>query len=117
MRPIWSNTTPLGRRGLTFHLHRASVTPVSTKTVPSGLYDMRARWYDPETDAFTSVDPELSSTNQPYQYAGEDPVNGIDPSGEYSESAVTAESVNSGTDQLKVNANFADAVQAADGVG
>ncbi|MHB8319300.1 MAG: RHS repeat-associated core domain-containing protein [Acidimicrobiales bacterium] len=33
------------------------------------------------THKFTSLDPALSSTNQPYQYANGDPVNNSDPSG------------------------------------
>ncbi len=42
---------------------------------------MRARWYDTQSGVFTSVDPAVSSTNQPYQYANGDPVNNSDPSG------------------------------------
>ena len=47
----------------------------------SGLYYLRARWYDPATAQFTSVDPLVAKTLQPYEYAGDDPVNGGDPSG------------------------------------
>ncbi|HMK96976.1 MAG TPA: RHS repeat-associated core domain-containing protein, partial [Acidimicrobiales bacterium] len=47
----------------------------------TGLYDMRARWYDPATGQFLSVDPALAETDQPYAYAGDDPVNEGDPSG------------------------------------
>ncbi len=47
----------------------------------SGLYYMQARWYDPGTGQFMSVDPDLVDTNQPYSYAGDDPVNEEDPSG------------------------------------
>jgi RHS repeat-associated protein len=43
--------------------------------------NMQARWYDPQSGEFTSVDPDLAETNQPYQYAGDDPVNESDPSG------------------------------------
>ncbi len=49
----------------------------------TGLSDMRARWYDPGTGEFTSVDPDLAETAQPYVYAGDDPVNEVDPSGQY----------------------------------
>ncbi len=31
----------------------------------TGLSDMRARWYDPGTGEFTSVDPDLAETDQP----------------------------------------------------
>jgi RHS repeat-associated protein len=47
----------------------------------TGLSDMRARWYDPGTAEFTSVDPDVAETGQPYVYAGDDPVNEGDPSG------------------------------------
>ncbi len=47
----------------------------------SGLYYLRARWYDPATGQFTSVDPLVALTGQPYSYAGNNPVNGSDPSG------------------------------------
>jgi RHS repeat-associated protein len=47
----------------------------------SGLYYLRARWYDPTTASFTSVDPLVAITGEPYSYAGNDPVNGSDPLG------------------------------------
>jgi RHS repeat-associated protein len=47
----------------------------------SGLYYLRARWYDPATGQFTSVDPLVALTGQPYSYAGNNPVNESDPSG------------------------------------
>ena len=40
----------------------------------TGLYYMRARWYDPATGQFLSVDPDLAETGEPYAYAGDDPV-------------------------------------------
>jgi RHS repeat-associated protein len=51
----------------------------------TGFYYLRARWYDPGTATFTSVDPMVSQTGQAYAYAGDDPVNGSDPSGETSQ--------------------------------
>jgi hypothetical protein len=39
------------------------------------------RYYDPATGQFVSVDPMANETNQPYLYAEDDPVNGVDPSG------------------------------------
>ncbi|HUC14776.1 MAG TPA: RHS repeat-associated core domain-containing protein [Acidimicrobiales bacterium] len=42
-----------------------------------------ARWYDPGTGQFMSVDPDLAETDQPYAYAADDPVNEGDPSGLY----------------------------------
>jgi hypothetical protein len=43
---------------------------------------MRARWYQAETGQFTSVDPALALTDQAYDYAGDNPVNEADPSGD-----------------------------------
>jgi hypothetical protein len=40
-----------------------------------------ARYYDPATGQFLSVDPEVSETLTPFAYAGDDPVNANDPSG------------------------------------
>ncbi len=50
-------------------------------TDASGLIYLVNRYYDPNTDQFTSVDPLVSQTGQPFSYAGGDPVNGSDPSG------------------------------------
>ena len=47
----------------------------------SGLYYLRARYYDPTTGQFLTVDPLVTTTNAPYTYAGDNPVNGSDPSG------------------------------------
>jgi RHS repeat-associated protein len=47
----------------------------------TGFYYLRARWYDPGTGEFTSVDPDVAETGEPYVYAGDDPVNSGDPTG------------------------------------
>ena len=39
------------------------------------------RYYDPATGQFLSVDPLVAATEQPYSYAGNNPVNVTDPSG------------------------------------
>ncbi len=52
-----------------------------TSSNTTGFINMRARWYDTQSGVFTSVDPAVSSTNQPYQFANGDPVNNSDPSG------------------------------------
>jgi hypothetical protein len=39
------------------------------------------RYYDPTTGQFTSVDPLVDLTDQPYAYTDDDPVNAIDPTG------------------------------------
>ena len=47
----------------------------------SGLYYLRARYYDAGTGEFISVDPLASLTDQPYGYGMNDPVNQVDPLG------------------------------------
>jgi RHS repeat-associated protein len=47
----------------------------------TGLYYMRARYYDPVTYQFLAVDPLVDGTGQPYLYAGDDPLDGFDPLG------------------------------------
>ena len=48
---------------------------------PTGLLYLINRYYDPSTGQFASVDLMVNQTNQPYLYAGDDPVNGVDPMG------------------------------------
>ncbi|MGI8824587.1 MAG: RHS repeat-associated core domain-containing protein [Chloroflexota bacterium] len=47
----------------------------------SGLQYLRARYYDPSTQQFLTVDPLTAETGQAYSYAGDNPVNAVDPSG------------------------------------
>ena len=47
----------------------------------SGLYYLRARYYDPTTAQFISRDPLLSLTKAPYAYVSDTPLNGTDPKG------------------------------------
>ncbi len=52
----------------------------------TGLYDLRARYYDPTTGRFTSVDTTALSPDDPtdlnrYLYVAGDPINAIDPTG------------------------------------
>ena len=47
----------------------------------SGLYYLRARYYDTTTGEFISRDPALAATGKPFLYAADDPLNGKDPSG------------------------------------
>jgi RHS repeat-associated protein len=47
----------------------------------TGLIYLRNRIYDPATAQFITVDPMLVSTNEPYVYASDDPLNQSDPSG------------------------------------
>jgi RHS repeat-associated protein len=47
----------------------------------SGLYQMRARYYDPATAQFLTVDPFAAATGVRYAYAADNPANFADPSG------------------------------------
>jgi RHS repeat-associated protein len=64
---IGSGTTPFGFTG--------------AYTDPSGLVDLGARTYDPMTAAFTSLDPAVASSQEPYGYTGDNFLNVTDPSG------------------------------------
>jgi RHS repeat-associated protein len=47
----------------------------------TGLIYLDHRYYDPYTNQFITVDPQASQTQQPYQYADDDPLNNADPTG------------------------------------
>ena len=47
----------------------------------SGLYHLRARYYDPTTGQFISRDPKVSATWSPYGYVAGNPMNLSDPTG------------------------------------
>jgi RHS repeat-associated protein len=47
----------------------------------TGFLYLRARYYDPATQQFLTVDPLLAATAQAYNYAGGNPLNATDPSG------------------------------------
>ena len=47
----------------------------------TGYIYLRARHYDPTTGQFTSVDPLVAITEEPYGYVGGNPANGSDPTG------------------------------------
>jgi RHS repeat-associated protein len=48
---------------------------------PTGLYYLQARYYDPATAQFLTVDPLAGLTQQPYSYAGNNPLTFTDPLG------------------------------------
>ena len=50
-------------------------------TDPTGLIYLINRYYDPMTGQFVSVDPQVQSTGQAYSYAGDNPINAVDPIG------------------------------------
>jgi RHS repeat-associated protein len=47
----------------------------------SGLVYLRARYYDPATAQFLTLDPEVNSTHTPYAYTADNPVNLTDLTG------------------------------------
>jgi RHS repeat-associated protein len=49
----------------------------------SGFSNLRARFYDSQVGTFNSRDADFSATDSAYVYAGDDPVNGSDPTGLY----------------------------------
>jgi RHS repeat-associated protein len=72
----WGNPSTAG--GLT------ALTPFGFAggyTDPTGLIYLEQRYYDPQTGQFTSLDPLVGQTLQPYAYANGDPVDQTDPTG------------------------------------
>jgi len=47
----------------------------------TGFQYLQARYYDPATQQFLTMDPQVAQTKQPYAYTGANPVNGTDPTG------------------------------------
>jgi RHS repeat-associated protein len=56
----------------------------------TSLYYLRARYYEPGTSQFVTVDPALATTMQAYAYASGNPVNASDPTGLFSGSSAAA---------------------------
>ncbi len=50
-------------------------------TDSDGLIYLINRYYDPSTDQFLSIDPDVMETGQPYVFTGDDPLNSTDPLG------------------------------------
>jgi RHS repeat-associated protein len=61
----------------------SSIGYAGSYTIPGniGLDDMRTRDYNPALGTYTSPDPLLAVTGQPYAYADDDPVGTTDPDG------------------------------------
>jgi RHS repeat-associated protein len=69
----------VGSTGTTPNVYRYQGEALDTET---GLYYLRARYYDPVAGRFLNVDPMADEGEHPYTYAGADPVNGHDPTGQ-----------------------------------
>jgi trimeric autotransporter adhesin len=73
----WGNPETMG--GLT------ATTPFGFAggyTDPDGLIYLINRYYDPATGQFTSIDPDVSQTLEPYAYTEGNPVSNTDPTGD-----------------------------------
>jgi RHS repeat-associated protein len=68
----------VGSTGATANVYRYQGEAFDAET---GLYYLRARYYDPVAGRFLSVDQMADQGQHPYAYAGADPVNGHDPTG------------------------------------
>lgn len=51
------------------------------KDTETGYYYLQNRYYDPNTRLFLTVDPLITATGTPYNYADNDPLNKTDPTG------------------------------------
>jgi RHS repeat-associated protein len=69
----------VGSTGTTPNVYRYQGEALDSET---GLYYMRARYYDPTVGRFLNVDPMTDQGEHPYDYAAADPVNGRDPTGQ-----------------------------------
>jgi len=85
--PTWRQNDPYGNtRGTaaTWIDNRGFLDDPDDAT--TALTDVGARWYDPTTGSFISLDPVLETTDPTqlggYDYSGNDPVSSSDPSGD-----------------------------------
>ena len=69
----------IGSTGTTSNVYRYQGEALDEET---GLYYFRARYYDPVAGRFLTIDPLAAQGEHPYEYAGADPVNGHDPTGQ-----------------------------------
>lgn len=77
----------------------------------SGLYYIRARYYDPNTGQFITDDPLVQSTRQPYGYVSDSPLNGTDPAGMASPGATCAQLLADMISAAKTGWNAAQAAE------
>jgi RHS repeat-associated protein len=90
---LLTNTTGNTETAYTYNPYGTLNATTGTATTPlrydgqytstdTGLIYLRARTYDPGTAQFLSVDPALETTNEPYAYTKDDPINEADWTGE-----------------------------------
>jgi hypothetical protein len=58
-----------------------SSIPTTTCTRSHAVTSSINRYYDPATDQFLSIDPDVQQTDQPYVFTNDDPLNATDPLG------------------------------------
>jgi RHS repeat-associated protein len=75
--------TPKGSVDLTHALTRFGYAG-EWKDPETGLYNLRARWYEPKTGTFLTRDPVEQQTNEAYSYASGNPLLNTDPLGLWS---------------------------------
>jgi RHS repeat-associated protein len=75
--------TPKGSVDLTHALTRFGYAG-EWKDPETGLYNLRARWYEPKTGTFLTRDPAEQQTNEAYSYASGNPLLNTDPLGLWS---------------------------------
>ena len=89
---LLTGSTGIAEGSMTYDPYGNQIGSSGTKTTPlgydgqytnsdTGLVYLRAREYDPATDQFMSVDPLQAITEEPYDYAYDDPLNAVDPTG------------------------------------
>jgi hypothetical protein len=60
-----------------------SPTPTTKCARPRAVSSVVNRYYDPTTDQFLSIDPDVAAANQPYVFANDNPLNATDPEGNF----------------------------------
>jgi len=58
---------------------------------PRAVTSVINRYYDPTTDEFLLIDPEVAQTDQPYEFTNDDPLNTEDPLGLQGSAGIAAE--------------------------
>jgi RHS repeat-associated protein len=104
-----------------------AVTPFGFQgsyTDSTGLIYLVNRYYDPTTDQFLSIDPDVAQTDQPYVFTNDDPLNAEDPLGLQGSAGISAETKyrdghpnRAGCRGLDLSADLNDALKVAEVAG